>query len=42
MAILADTGVELDTVSQAGLDLSDGDRVPRIPPPTPNSPSPLV
>ncbi|HEY7348947.1 MAG TPA: ATP-dependent zinc metalloprotease FtsH [Ktedonobacterales bacterium] len=41
MVILAETGVEIDTVSQEVWDLPDGDRIPRIPPAS-NTTSPLA
>jgi cell division protease FtsH len=44
MTILAETGVDLDTLSQEGREFSDGDRVPRIlpPPAASNTTSPLA
>jgi cell division protease FtsH len=42
MVILSETGVELDTVAQGGLELSDGDGRSYLPPPPSNSTSPLA
>ena len=42
MVILSETGVELDTIAQGGLELSDGDGRSYLPPPASESTSPLA